>query len=101
VAIPAGVDTAQFHPAVSGHGRCGGSLGINGPVIGTVAMVRHAKGHRVLLRAMPEILRSEPRAVFLWVGDGVGRVALQQEVARLACRQGAYGKAFVRTSQPV
>ena len=80
VAIPAGVDTAQFHPAVSGT-AVRREFGINGPVIGTVAMVRYAKGHRVLLRAMPEILRSEPRAVFLWVGDGVGRVALQQEVA--------------------
>jgi glycosyltransferase involved in cell wall biosynthesis len=80
VAIPAGVDTAQFHPAVSG-AAVRRELGINGPVIGTVAMFRHAKGHRVLLRAMPEILRSEPGVVFLWVGDGVGRGALQQEVA--------------------
>ena len=80
VSIPAGVDTAQFHPAVSG-AAVRRELGINGPVIGTVAMFRHAKGHRVLLRAMPDILRSEPRAVFLWVGDGVGRATLQQEVA--------------------
>ena len=80
VAIPAGVDTAQFHPAVSGTAvRL--EFGLEGPVIGTVAMFRHAKGHRVLLRALPEILRHEPRAVFLWVGDGVGRVTLQQEVA--------------------
>jgi glycosyltransferase involved in cell wall biosynthesis len=81
VAIPAGVDTAQFHPAVSG-AAVRRELGINGPVVGTVAMFRHAKGHRVLLRAMPEILGSEPGVVFLWVGDGVGRAALQQEVAQ-------------------
>ena len=82
VAIPAGVDTAQFHPAVSG-AAVRREFGINGPVIGTVAMFRHAKGHHVLLRAVPEILRSEPGVVFLWVGDGVGRVGLQQEVAEL------------------
>jgi glycosyltransferase involved in cell wall biosynthesis len=46
-------------------------------------MFRHSKGHHVLLRAVPEILRSEPGVVFLWVGDGVGRVGLQQEVAVL------------------
>jgi glycosyltransferase involved in cell wall biosynthesis len=80
VAIPAGVDTAQFHPAVSGT-AVRRELGINGPVIGTVAMFRHAKGHRILLQAMPDILRGEPMAVFLWVGNGVGRDALQQGVA--------------------
>jgi glycosyltransferase involved in cell wall biosynthesis len=74
------VDTAQFHPAVSG-AAVRQEIGIEPPIIGTVAMLRHAKGHRVLLQAMPEILRRQPRAVFLWVGDGVGRALLQQEVA--------------------
>jgi glycosyltransferase involved in cell wall biosynthesis len=80
VAIPAGVDTTQFHPAVSG-ALVRREFGIDGPVIGMVAMFRHSKGHRVLLRAIPEILRHEPAAIFLWVGDGVGRAALRQEVA--------------------
>ncbi len=80
VAIPAGVDTAQFHPTVSG-AAVQREFGLNGPVIGTVAMLRRSKGHRVLLQAIPAILRSEPRAVFLWVGDGIGRAELQQEVA--------------------
>ena len=91
VAIPAGVDTAQFHPAVSG-AAVRREFGLNGPVIGTVAMFRRSKGHRVLLQAIPAILRSEPRAVFLWVGDGIGRAALQQEISRGRCpRQGAHG----------
>jgi glycosyltransferase involved in cell wall biosynthesis len=80
VAIPAGVDTTQFHPAVSG-APVRREFGIKGPVVGTVAMFRHSKGHRVLLRAMPEILKNAPGVIFLWVGDGVGRAALQQEVA--------------------
>jgi glycosyltransferase involved in cell wall biosynthesis len=80
VAIPAGVDAEQFHPAVSGE-AVRREFGLDGPVIGTVAMFRHSKGYRVLLRAVPEILRSEPRAVFLWVGHGVGYAALQREVA--------------------
>src|SRR5262245_6791462 len=89
VAIPAGVDTAQFHPAVSGV-AVRRELGINGPVVGTVAMFRHAKGYHVLLRAIPEILRSEPGVVFLWVGDGVGRAALQQEVAEAGLQAKVY-----------
>jgi glycosyltransferase involved in cell wall biosynthesis len=53
---------------------------LNGPIIGTVAMFRRSKGHGVLLQAIPAILRSEPRAVFLWVGDGIGRAELQREI---------------------
>jgi glycosyltransferase involved in cell wall biosynthesis len=80
VAIPAGVDTVQFHPAVSA-AAVRQEFGITGPVIGTVAMLRRSKGHRVLLQAIPAILRSQPRAVFLWVGDGIGRAALQGDIA--------------------
>jgi glycosyltransferase involved in cell wall biosynthesis len=80
VAIPAGVDMAQFHPAVSGAG-VRQEFGLNGPVIGTVAMFRRSKGHRVLLQAIPAILRSAPETLFLWVGDGIGRAALQQAIA--------------------
>jgi glycosyltransferase involved in cell wall biosynthesis len=80
VAIPAGVDVERFHPAVSGAAVCR-EFGCTAPVIGTVAMFRRSKGHHVLVRAMPEILGRVPRATFLWVGDGVGRVTLEQEVA--------------------
>jgi glycosyltransferase involved in cell wall biosynthesis len=80
VAIPAGVDVTQFHPAVSG-AAVRQEFELHGPVIGTVAMFRHSKGHRILLQAIPEILEREPKAEFLWVGDGIGRAAVQQEVA--------------------
>jgi glycosyltransferase involved in cell wall biosynthesis len=80
VAISAGVDMAQFHPAVSGT-AVRREFGLNGPVIGTVAMFRRSKGHGVLLQALPAILKSVPEAEFLWVGDGVGRDRLQQEIS--------------------
>jgi glycosyltransferase involved in cell wall biosynthesis len=80
VAIPAGVDVEQFHPAVSGE-AIRREFRLGGPVVGTIAMFRHSKGHRVLLQAIPQILESEPRAIFLWVGDGVGHATLQQAVA--------------------
>jgi glycosyltransferase involved in cell wall biosynthesis len=64
-----------------------------------VAMLRHSKGHSVLLRALPEILRGEPRAVCLWVGDGLGRAALQQEVAE-AGLQGRVHMAGLREDVP-
>ncbi len=80
VAIPCGVDVERFHPAVAGE-RVRREFNLTGSVVGTVAMFRHSKGHRVLLRAIPEVLKSEPGAVFLWVGDGVGRAELQREIA--------------------
>jgi glycosyltransferase involved in cell wall biosynthesis len=80
VAIPAGVDVEHFHPGVSGE-AIRREFSLDGPVVGTVAMFRRSKGHHLLLQAIPEILQGEPRAVFLWVGDGVGRAMLQQEIA--------------------
>ncbi|HSF33533.1 MAG TPA: glycosyltransferase family 4 protein [Candidatus Tectomicrobia bacterium] len=93
VAIPAGVDVAQFHPAVSGT-AVRQEFGIGAPVIGTVAMFRHSKGHHVLLQAVPEILRREPRAVFLWVGDGVGRSRLQQQIIAAGLQERVYLTGF-------
>jgi glycosyltransferase involved in cell wall biosynthesis len=80
VAIPAGVDVEQFHPGVSGE-AIRREFNLDGPVVGTVAMFRRSKGHHVLLQAIPEMLQNEPKAAFLWVGEGVGRATLQQEVA--------------------
>jgi glycosyltransferase involved in cell wall biosynthesis len=82
VPIPAGVDVEQFHPTVSGE-AVRREFDMDGPVIGTVAMFRHSKGHHVLLQAMPEILRREPKAAFLWVGDGLGRPTLQQAITTM------------------
>jgi glycosyltransferase involved in cell wall biosynthesis len=81
VAIPAGVDVTRFHPGISGD-AIRRELGLHGPVIGTVARFSSSKGHRVLLKAIPEILNQEPAAEFVWVGDGVGREALTQAVAQ-------------------
>jgi glycosyltransferase involved in cell wall biosynthesis len=83
VAIPAGVDVEHFHPSLPAD-AVRQEFGLATPVVGTVAMFRHSKGHRVLLRAIPQVLEDEPGAEFFWVGDGVGRAALQQEVAQAA-----------------
>ena len=81
VAIPAGVDVRRFHPGISGD-AIRRELNFQGPVVGTVARFASSKGHRVLLQAIPEILRQEPAAEFVWVGDGVGRETLSQEVTQ-------------------
>jgi len=79
VSIPTGVDPARFTPNAACRTQARRKLGLDsmGPVIGVVAYLRPDKGHRVLLQAMPEILRSQPSCVLLVVGDGAERSALE------------------------
>ncbi len=71
VSVPAGVDTARFHPGVSGK-TVRDELGLTGPCVGLVANIRGSKGHNDFLEAALEIRRRLPAARFLIVGDGVG-----------------------------
>ena len=73
VAITAGVDTARFHPGVSGKAvREALGLAPDDKVVGLVANVRGSKGHAVFLEAARELLTTHRSARFLIVGDGVG-----------------------------
>ena len=72
-AISAGVDTARFHPGVSGAAvRAELGLAPGTEVVGLVANVRGSKGHAVFLEAARAMLAVRPHARFLIVGDGVG-----------------------------
>ena len=77
--IPTGVDPDRFAPNAAGRTAARRKLGLDdtGPVIGVVAYLRPDKGHQVLLRAMPEIVRQQPDCVLLLVGDGSQRSALE------------------------
>ena len=54
-----------------------------GPVLGVVAYLREDKGHAILLRAMPEILRKYPDCSLVVVGDGPQRAHLEALARRL------------------
>ena len=72
VAISAGVDSARFHPGVSGK-AVRDELGLGAaPMVGLVANVRGSKGHNVFLDAARAVLTAAPETRFLIVGDGVG-----------------------------
>lgn len=79
VSIPTGVDPARFHPRPGERGAARRSLGVDGegPVIGVVAYLRPDKGHEVLLRSLPAILRSHPTSTLVVVGDGPERGPLE------------------------
>jgi glycosyltransferase involved in cell wall biosynthesis len=72
VAIPPGIDTARFHPGVSGQ-AVRHELGLDtAPVVGLVANIRGSKGHNVFLEAARAVLDARPATRFLIVGDGIG-----------------------------
>lgn len=72
VAIPAGVDLAEFSSAVDGD-VVRQRLGLSRPVVGCVAMFRGSKGHPSLLDAFATVHARHPSARLLLVGDGLRR----------------------------
>ena len=73
VSVPAGVDTARFHPGVSGK-TVRDELGVAAgqKVVGLVANIRGSKGHRYFLEAAAIVVRQMRDTRFVIVGDGVG-----------------------------
>jgi glycosyltransferase involved in cell wall biosynthesis len=86
IAIPAGVVLADFTPGGTSE-AAKASLGLSGPVIGSVAMFRGSKGHAQLLDAFDLLHRAVPGARLLLVGDGIRRAWVE----RLARDRGLAG----------
>lgn len=86
VAIPAGVDLAEFSPSGTGD-RMRKELGLSRPVIGSIAMFRGSKGHDLLIEAFERLRVEFGEARLLLVGDGIRR----QWVQSLACERGLNG----------
>jgi glycosyltransferase involved in cell wall biosynthesis len=84
VPIPPGVDTARFHPGVSGAG-VRAELGLGAaPVVGLVANIRGSKGHDIFLESARAVLAAEPTARFLIVGDGIGFDEVRRRVSAVS-----------------
>ena len=81
-AIGPGIDTARFHPGVSG-AAVRAELGLRGPTVGLVANIRGSKGHQFFLEAARDVLRGHPDARFLIVGDGIGFSDVRRRVTEL------------------
>jgi glycosyltransferase involved in cell wall biosynthesis len=56
------------------------ALPLDATVIGTVARLAELKGHDDLIDALGPRLRSDPRLMLLWVGDGWWRPRLEQRL---------------------
>ncbi len=73
VAIPAGVDLAEFMGGPGDGEAMRERLGLSRPVIGSVAMFRGSKGHAYLLDAFATVHARHSAARLLLVGDGIRR----------------------------
>jgi glycosyltransferase involved in cell wall biosynthesis len=83
VPVAPGVDSARFHPGVSG-AAVRAELGLDGvPLVGLVANIRGSKGHDVFLAAVRTVLARVPAARFLIVGDGIGFDDVKRRVTAL------------------
>lgn len=90
--IPSGVDPSKFdglrtEPAL----RAELGLTLSQPVIGTVGALVDHKGHRYLIEAMPHVLREQPAACAVIVGEGELRPDLERQIDSL----GLQGRVFL------
>jgi glycosyltransferase involved in cell wall biosynthesis len=79
--IPTGIDFERFVPGDPLAARQALGLPERVPLVGIVAPLHSAKGHRYLLEAMTLLARPEAQLVI--VGDGPQRAALQAQVSAL------------------
>ncbi len=80
--LPMGVDTARFTPEAASP-SLRRELNPDGPVVLFVGRLVEKKGARYAIEAMPEILREEPGARLVVVGDGPERETLVELTEQL------------------
>lgn len=98
VVVGNGFDFERFHADRGGRAATRAALGLAADdfVIGTVARVHAMKDYPTLAAAAARVVRDQPRARFLWVGEGVdsdagltallGRLGLGDRIVRLGLR---------------
>ncbi|HEU5161119.1 MAG TPA: glycosyltransferase family 4 protein [Streptosporangiaceae bacterium] len=81
VQLPGGVDCARFAPDLDAGALRDRYAPAGGPLVLSVSRLVRRKGHDVLLRAWREVVRREPRARLVVVGDGPMRRRLAEDAA--------------------
>jgi glycosyltransferase involved in cell wall biosynthesis len=83
--IPNGCDVAVFHPGNTPRVNLRGRLGLNenDPVLVVSARLEPQKGHRILLEALPSVLRDFPNVKIVCLGEGQLRGDLEHRTRTL------------------
>ncbi len=73
ITVYSGMDIQPFLSAADRRAEIRRKLGIapDRIVMGTIARLQPLKGHDDLLSVAAELLKAQPRLIFLWIGDGV------------------------------
>jgi phosphatidylinositol alpha-1,6-mannosyltransferase len=83
-----GVDAERFRPGLEAGARLRrGLAAADETVLLTVGRLQRRKGHDLVLRALPAILRHTPRLRYVIAGDGEQRADLEQLAAALGVRE--------------
>jgi glycosyltransferase involved in cell wall biosynthesis len=89
-----GVDTERFKPVRNNTelAKAKAALGLSDkhPIVGVIANLSLVKNHECLLKAVPSILETIPRAAFLIVGGG----SLRNQLERIAASLGVHRSVF-------
>ncbi|MBT1688324.1 glycosyltransferase family 4 protein [Fulvivirgaceae bacterium PWU37] len=87
-----GVNTERFTPHAAGGTEVRAQFGIpaDAPVIGTIAVFRFQKRLDVWLEVAARVLKEEPRAHFILVGDGPLRPQLEEKWRQLGLEKNAH-----------
>lgn len=86
ITIYNGIDTTHYSGLEGEHDAFRRELGVplDAHLMTTVAVLREPKGIQFMLRAMPEILATDPQAYYLIAGDGPYGNTLRQEARKLS-----------------
>lgn len=90
VSIPTGIDLARFDLEKVSGDRFREEFGAEDttPLIGTVGMLRHMKGHVYLVEAAAEVLEEYPQARFILVGDVPSASTIKERLVSHAAELG-------------
>jgi glycosyltransferase involved in cell wall biosynthesis len=79
--LPTGIDLERFNAGVHGVLHHELKLPPSTPLVGMVSVLRSWKGHKFFIEAAAEVLRRQPDARFVIVGDGPGRERIANQIA--------------------
>ncbi|MCK6581221.1 MAG: glycosyltransferase [Anaerolineae bacterium] len=103
VVLGLGLDLGRFAaaPRRAGTFRAAHGVPTDAPLIGIVGRLVPVKNHRLFLQAAALVLRQEPAARFVIVGDGEARAAVEAEIAALDLGGAVQITGWVRDLPPV
>jgi glycosyltransferase involved in cell wall biosynthesis len=84
--VPSGIDVGKFHRADADRTvdiRSEFHIPPGARIVGNIAHLADHKGHRYLIDAADIVIKEEPDVIFLIVGEGEERKALETQIARL------------------